>query len=90
MSETSAGSAAAAIKVCKDCRWCERARKGESWDEFEYARCVAPANSTEIPDLVRGGTQRRNKSGIEFCSTHRAYDQPNLCGAAGNWWEPRQ
>lgn len=63
-----------AIKLCKDCQFCEPYPAADLATRFQLAKC---GRSVLIPDLVTGIERRR------FCETERAMNTADACGPTG-------
>lgn len=69
---------ATAIKLCKDCKFCEPYPTDIEDARFGLAKC---GRSAAIHDVVSGVERRR------FCETERALNTGEACGPDGQFFQ---
>lgn len=74
------------MKLCKDCKWCERTWFAKAIGSFTYATCESPL-AYNRENLVSG----EKKKYVDLCVSQRSVDfeDGRICGESGHWFEPK-
>ena len=74
------------MKLCKDCKFCNRSYFPLFWNPLEFAQCEHPDTRPGGVDPVSG---KRPQKKYKYCDTWRMSGSEDVCGPDGKWFEPK-